>query len=79
MLKLNLKPEPRWLEIGGGVRVKVPPLDTAILRAVDAFLTADGMTPAQVADVMNRQPDTVKRFLAREKAHDAHESAQEQS
>ncbi|MBS7792168.1 hypothetical protein KTR66_19370 [Roseococcus sp. SDR] len=35
MLKLNLKPEPRWLEIGGGVRVKVPPLDTAILRAVE--------------------------------------------
>lgn len=35
MLKLNLKPEPTWLEIGGGVRVKVPPLDTAILRAVE--------------------------------------------
>ena len=35
MLKLNLKPEPAWLEIGGGVRVKVPPLDTAILRAVE--------------------------------------------
>lgn len=35
MLKLNLKPEPRWLELGGGVRVKVPPLDTAILRAVE--------------------------------------------
>ena len=43
------------------------------------LLTADGMTPAQVADVMDRQPDTVKRFLAREKAHDANESAQEQS
>ena len=35
MLKLNLNPEPFWLEIGGGVRVKVPPLDTAILRAVE--------------------------------------------
>lgn len=35
MLKLNLNPEPTWLEIGGGVRVKVPPLDTAILRAVE--------------------------------------------
>ncbi len=35
MLKLNLKPEPAWLEIGGGVRVKVPPLDTAILRVVE--------------------------------------------
>jgi hypothetical protein len=35
MLKLNLKPEPFWLEIGGGIRVKVPPLDTAILRAVE--------------------------------------------
>lgn len=35
MLKLNLKPEPFWLEIGGGVRVKVPPLDTAILRTVE--------------------------------------------
>lgn len=43
------------------------------------LIAADGMTPAQVADVMNRQPDTVKRFLAREKAHDANESAQEQS
>lgn len=39
---------------------------------------ADGMTPTQVADVIDRQPDTVKRFLAREKAHDANESAQEQ-
>jgi len=35
MLKLNLNPEPRWLEIGGGLRVKVPPLDTAVLRAVE--------------------------------------------
>lgn len=35
MLKLNLNPEPFWVEIGGGVRVKVPPLNTAILRAVD--------------------------------------------
>lgn len=35
MLKLKLNPEPRWLEIGGGLRVKVPPLDTAILRAVE--------------------------------------------
>lgn len=35
MLKLNLKPEPFWLEIGGGIRVKVPPLDTAILRAIE--------------------------------------------
>lgn len=35
MLKLNLKPEPAWVEIGGGLRVKVPPLDTAILRAVE--------------------------------------------
>lgn len=35
MLKLNLKPEPSWLEIGGGIRVLVPPLDTAILRAVE--------------------------------------------
>lgn len=35
MLKLNLNPEPFWLEIGGGLRVKVPPLDTAIIRAVE--------------------------------------------
>jgi len=35
MLKLNLKPEPFWLEVGGGIRVRVPPLDTAILRAIE--------------------------------------------
>lgn len=35
MLKLNLNREPRWLELGGGIRVKVPPLDTAIIRAVE--------------------------------------------
>ena len=35
MLKLNLRAEPFWLEIGGGIRVKVPPLDTAILRTVE--------------------------------------------
>lgn len=35
MLKLNLSPEPFWLEVGGGIRVKVPPLDTAILRTVE--------------------------------------------
>lgn len=35
MLKLTLSPEPTWLEIDGGVRVKVPPMDTAMLRAVE--------------------------------------------
>jgi hypothetical protein len=35
MLKLNLNREPTWVELGGGIRVKVPPLDTAILRAVE--------------------------------------------
>lgn len=48
MLKLNLKPEPFWLEVGGGIRVKVPPLDTAILRAVEysAWQSYAGMKAA---------------------------------
>ncbi|UPY37218.1 hypothetical protein [Sediminicoccus sp. KRV36] len=56
MLKLNLKPEPTWLEIGGGLRVKVPPLDTAILRAVEyqAF-----QAYAAMKSVANAGDDTV--------------------
>lgn len=33
MLRLNIAQEPEWLELGHGVRVKVPPLTTAIMIA----------------------------------------------
>lgn len=33
MLRLNLSPEPRWLDLGHGVRLLVEPLTTAIMLA----------------------------------------------
>jgi hypothetical protein len=42
MIRLNLKSEPFWLDLRHGVRVKVPPLTSAILIAArsDPALTA---------------------------------------
>lgn len=36
MLRLNLKKEPYWLDLPAGVRVKVRPLNTAIMSAAQA-------------------------------------------
>jgi len=39
MLRLNLSNEPRWLDLGHGVRLLVEPLTTAIMLAARSDLT----------------------------------------
>ena len=36
MIRLGLRREPYWLDLGHGVRVKVRPLTTALMKAVQA-------------------------------------------
>jgi hypothetical protein len=57
MLKLAFKTEPTWLEIGGGVRVKVPPLTPAVLRASEYL---SWKTYSAVKAVANGGDDTVE-------------------
>jgi hypothetical protein len=33
MIRLNLSPEPAWLDLGGGVRLRLAPLTSALTRA----------------------------------------------
>lgn len=52
MLRLNLSAEPRWLDLGHGVRLRVEPLTTAIMLAarsdptiIAAAADAEGVAP----------------------------------
>jgi hypothetical protein len=53
MLRLDLSPEPRWHDMGGGVRFKLAPLTTAVLAAArtDPAVEAlgEGVTPDEQA------------------------------
>lgn len=40
MLKLKLDREPRWIDLGHGVKVKVRPLTTALMKGVQAKFAA---------------------------------------
>ena len=52
MLRLNLSTEPRWLDLGHGVRLLVEPLTTAIMLAARS-------DPAIVAAAVEADRDTV--------------------
>lgn len=47
MLNLNFSREPRWLDLGNGVSVKVKPLSTAVLRAATATAQRKALSVAE--------------------------------
>jgi hypothetical protein len=49
MLRLNLDSEPRWLDLGHGVRLRVAPLTTALMVAARSDPAIEGL-PATASD-----------------------------
>lgn len=51
MIRIDLHAEPKWLDLAGGVRIRVAPLTTAIMAAArtDPAVEALGEDPAQDA------------------------------
>ena len=43
MIRLNLTAEPRWLDLGGGLRLQVAPVTTAIMAAARSDMAASEM------------------------------------
>ncbi len=43
MIRLNLSSEPRWLDLGGGLRLQVAPVTTAIMAAARSDIAASDM------------------------------------
>ena len=44
MIRLNLSSEPRWLDLGTGLRLQVAPVTTAIMAAARSDIAASDMT-----------------------------------
>lgn len=44
MIRLNLSSEPRWLDLGGGLRLQLAPVSTAIMAAARSDIAASDMT-----------------------------------
>jgi hypothetical protein len=62
MLRLNLSNEPRWLDLGHGVRLLVEPLSTAIMLAA----RSDPTIVAAAADVeSSASNDDLARIVAK--------------
>jgi hypothetical protein len=62
MLRLNLSTEPRWLDLGHGVRLLVEPLTTAIMLAA----RSDPTIVAAAADAeANTSNDDLARIVAK--------------
>jgi hypothetical protein len=62
MLRLNLSTEPRWLELGHGVRLFVAPLTTAIMLAA----RSDPAIIAAATDAaINASNDDLARIVAK--------------
>lgn len=45
MIRLELSPEPQWLDLGHGVRLKLLPLTTALMVATRADAAVQGLDP----------------------------------
>jgi hypothetical protein len=45
MIRLDLSPEPRWLDLGHGVRLKLLPLTTALMVATRADPAVEDLAP----------------------------------
>ncbi len=50
MLRLDISPEPRWLDLGHGVRLKVAPLTTAVMLAARKDPEVLAVTEAEIID-----------------------------
>jgi len=61
MIRLDLRREPYWFDLGHGVRVKVRPLTTALMKAVQADLARH---PSD-ADPAATRAETLLSLLAR--------------
>ena len=63
MIRLDLKREPRWLDLGHGVRVKVRPCTTALMMAARvAALREAGENPDAIEAAGARTAALVKRL-----------------
>ena len=62
MLRLNLSTEPRWLDLGHGVRLLVEPLTTAIMLAARSDPT---IVAAAVDAEANASNDDLARIVAK--------------
>ena len=62
MLRLNLSTEPRWLDLGHGVRLLVEPLTTAIMLAARSDPTIVAATSDAEANASN---DDLARIVAK--------------
>ena len=61
MIRLNLSPEPGWLDLGGGVRLRLAPLTSALIgwRAPGAVPGGTGLGLAIVDRLQSAQGGTV--------------------
>ena len=71
MLRLNLSTEPRWLDLGHGVRLWVEPLTTAIMLAARSdpsivAATADAETSASNDDLARIVAKAVARIVVKD-------------
>ncbi len=63
MIRLDLKREPRWLDLGHGVRIKVRPCTTALMMAARvAALREAGDNPDAIEAAGSRTAALVKRL-----------------
>lgn len=51
MIRINLNPEPEWLELAAGVRVRLAPLTTAIMGAARADARVESLPEDAPMDV----------------------------
>ncbi len=52
MLRLDLTSEPRWLDLGHGVRIRLAPLTTALMVAARADLAVAALTAAAAPEAL---------------------------
>ncbi|MBO6774834.1 MAG: hypothetical protein JJ897_04875 [Marinibacterium sp.] len=60
MLRLNLSNEPRWLDLGHGVRLLVEPLTTAIMLAARSDPTITAATEDAAIDAAHSNDDLAR-------------------
>jgi hypothetical protein len=71
MLRLNLSNEPRWLDLGHGVRLLVDPLTTAIMLAARSdpaivAAAADAETETSIDDLARIVAKAVARIVVKD-------------
>ena len=65
MIRLNLSPEPAWLNLGGGVRLRLAPLTSALIGAAPgAHLMTEPIEPSGESPAPDRMPDAGQSITA---------------